>query len=102
MRDAFVCWMESLDPVAVARTNSFHSAAHKAMVKKHEERKAKGAKVLTFDGKPEERTKPAPKPKSKSIRTYHFTTEQIAVAERWAENTGKLSITGLDLNSEVI
>lgn len=39
MFDHFTAWMSGLDPVEVAKTNSFHSAAHKAMVDDHAHKK---------------------------------------------------------------
>jgi hypothetical protein len=34
--DEFVLWMQSLDPVAVAANNSFHSQNHRDEMKRHE------------------------------------------------------------------
>ena len=36
MLDHFTAWMAGLDPVEVAKTNSFHSSAHRQMVVEHE------------------------------------------------------------------
>ena len=48
MLDHFTAWMAGLDPVEVAKTNSFHSSAHRQMVIKHEHY----AKMLKFLKRP--------------------------------------------------
>jgi hypothetical protein len=37
--DEFTAWMAGLDVVEVAKTNSFHSEAHRLMVANHQKRK---------------------------------------------------------------
>jgi hypothetical protein len=37
--DEFTLWMSGLDAVEVAKTNSFHSAAHREMLTNHQQRK---------------------------------------------------------------
>lgn len=39
MIDEFTLWVSGLDPVEVAKTNSFHSAAHREMLTNHQLRK---------------------------------------------------------------
>jgi hypothetical protein len=88
MRDAFVCWMESLDPVAVARTNSFYSMAHVLAMREHDAQ-VRLRKCQTFWAN------------ELLMREYVFTDEQIEIAIRALDNQAKLSSTGLDLNGEV-
>lgn len=46
MTDEFALWMQTLDPLELAATNSFHSKAHRDAMAKHEIYKAKQARIL--------------------------------------------------------
>lgn len=46
MTDEFTLWMQTLDPLELVATNSFHSTAHRDAMAIHELNKAKFARVV--------------------------------------------------------
>lgn len=102
MTDEFSLWMQTLDPLELAATNSFHSRAHREEMLRHELDKARRTvsesrftRELRDIGEMwDARATPVVKAKRKATLakrikanpTYNFTEQQLAIAMK-AEET---------------
>jgi len=82
--DVFGLWLQSLDPVKVAR-ESFHGAEHRAMLREHEARKRKVLGLIEEHAPLVQRYTPkrAQEKRVQRIAVEHeFTDAQLRIAEK--------------------
>lgn len=80
---AFILWMNGLDAVEVAKTNSFHSVAHRNVLVSQIERKIIKPRVMS--------AQPAKVVKRKRKKeTLSFTAKQIEIAVAALERTNNV------------